>query len=95
MNTLPTFRRMIKAIGNHVNQKETAYRYELIEFQPNGRFIVRPAVLIKGTEMRADGDRSYEMQCRDGYCLLSELEFKMHKRAWDKLRVSLGYTQID
>jgi len=86
---------MIKAIGDHINPKETAYHYKIIEFQPNGRFIVRPAVFIKDTEMRADNDRIYEVQEGNYYRLLSAGEFRTYKTLWDAYRAELGYTQVN
>jgi hypothetical protein len=86
---------MIKAIGEHQNPKETAYHYELVEFRPNGAFMVKPAVFIKDTEMRADGDRSYEMFEDGNYKLISAAEFQSYKTMWDSLRNALGYVQVD
>lgn len=92
---LPLFRHVIKAIGNHEDAKNTAYRYEIVEFQPSGRFIIRPAVFITETQMRADGDRLYEMQEAGSYVLASAQEFQAFKTAWDELRVGLGYSAVD
>lgn len=92
---LPVFRRMVKAIGDHANPKATAYRYEVIEFWPDGRFIRRPAVFIADTQMRADGDRLYEMQWAGGWELVSMDEFYVNKMAWDKLRTGLSLPYVD
>jgi len=94
MSTLPYFRHMIKAIGDHVNPKETAYHYKIIEFQPNGRFIIRPAVFIKDTLMRADTVKLYEVQ-EGKYRLMDTQEFRTHKTLWDAERAVLGYTVVN
>lgn len=96
MTDLPRFRRMIKAIGNE-DFKNTAYRYELVEFGlPKGGFIRRPDVFIKDTEMRADGDRLYEMEDgQGGWVLISKAEFDSYKALWDSLRRDLGLGPID
>lgn len=91
INDLPVFRRVVKAIGEHENPQATAYRYELVEYRPDGRFIVKPAVPIAETQLRADGDRLYEAQEGFGWRLLSADEFLMFKLAWDALRADLGY----
>lgn len=95
MLELPTFRRMIKAIGEHSNPKETAYRYDLIEFRPNGSFIFKRAVLITDTQMRADGDRLYEIYTYGELSLISKAEFEAFKRRWDELHAALGYSPVD
>lgn len=95
MFEIPTFRRMIKAIGDHANPKQTAYRYDLIEFRPNGSFILKQAVLVTDTQMRADGDRLYEISTIGELSLISELEFKTFKSHWDALRAGLGYNAVD
>lgn len=97
MTTMPRFRRMIRAIGDHEKPKETAYRYEIVEFWPNGEYINRPNVLIdKETQMRADDDRIYEMEDgMGGWVLISQAEFLTYKAQWDSIRISLGYSMID
>lgn len=94
MIEIPRFRRMIKAIGDHIKPKETAYHYEIVDFQANGQF-VRPTVFIKDTEMRADDVKLYEMQEAGVWVLISEQEFKAYKLAWDALRLQLGYVRVD
>lgn len=95
IHELPKFRRMIKAIGEHTRPKETAYRYELVEFKANGQFIVRHDVLITDTQMRADDDRLYEVWESDGWVLVTREEFQLCKEEWDKLRRGLGYGPVD
>lgn len=95
MFEIPMFRRMIKAIGDHVNPKQTAYRYDLIEFNPKGTFTFRQAVLVTDTQMRADGDRLYEISTIGDLSLISEAEFKLFKHHWDELRKGLGYGPVD
>lgn len=95
MNQPPVFRRMVKAIGDHLDPKRTAYRYEIVEFWPDGKFARRPAVYINDTQMRADGDRVYEMGLGWEWRLISAAEFQQFKIMWDAHRIALGYTPID
>lgn len=95
MSTLPVFRRMVKAIGDHLDPKRTAYRYEIVEFWPDGKFVRRPAVYINDTQMRADGDRAYEMGTGWDWSLISADEFHELKLAWDRHRQTLGYSAVD
>ncbi len=95
MISLPVFRRMVKAIGDHLDPKRTAYRYELIEFWPDGKFKRHIGVPINETQMRADSDRLFEVGSGWDWTLLSADEFHGFKLAWDHLRRDLGYSFVD
>lgn len=91
MSQLPVFRRMVKAIGDHLDPKRTAYRYEILEFWPNGTFLRRPAVNITETQMRADGDREYEVGSGWDWTLISADEFQALLNSWNSHRQTLGW----
>ena len=95
MSQLPVFRRMIKAIGDHVNPKDTAFRYEIVEFRPNGTFQRLPAVLIDNTAMRADDVKVYEVSLGWEWRLIPAADFHEFKLIWDEFRRGLGYCPVD
>lgn len=91
---LPRVRRVIKAIGNE-DFKKTAYRYEVVEFRPDGMIHTTPDLFIDQTQLRADGVKLYEAWDGQGWVLISAAEFYAHKAVWDKLRQDRGYPPVD
>ena len=73
--TLPFFRKMIRAIGDHDRPTETAYRYELVEFWPSGTFRKVLNLSITKTQMRmTDENRHFEEQVTGDWKLIEYFE---------------------
>lgn len=96
MNTLPYFRKIVRAIGEHNNPAKTAYRYELIEFLPSGTYQRIPDLLITKTQMRMiNENRHFEEQVAGQWKLIDTDTFKSYEAAWNEKHLTLGYTPIN
>lgn len=96
MSQLPTFRHLIKAIGEHETPHKTMFRYKVVEFRSHGGFIRIPDLFITKTKMRRRGlTNVYEVDEGFRTRLIDAAEFRLYKNAWDQLRVGLGYTPVN
>lgn len=97
------FRKALKAVGDHKDPSNTAFRYDVIEFNDNGSF---KKTIVHGskTNMRMEDPThtQYEVFVGGGnsdeksnWKMILEQDFQALKKDWDDERKSKGYNQVD
>lgn len=87
MNNVPYFRVCVRAIGEHLNPKETAYCYRMVEFYPNGTFKRLPAVPLNQTKTRREAMRVFEEQFAGLWVPVDVARFRECLKLWNQCKL--------